>query len=222
MKRRLLGIVLALAFPCLVWAALPFTDTFTGTDATELGTYSASWTVPLVTGNLLINTNAVRPAVAAAYPYDWGTAYNNSETYGNDQYAQAVVTWTGTTAYVGVGVRIDANGAGYACVYEPQNGQAGIFLINYSAGNGLSGSNLALDGVTWSTGDTMRCEAEGTTIRMKRNGSQTASATDATYSAGKAGLAATQSSTTERMDTFEGGNITSTDQTFGFRLRLNQ
>lgn len=223
MKRILVTLSAVVGFPLLVWAALPFTDAFTGTDGTALGTYSANWTVPVVAGNAQIKSNAVAPSVAAAYPYNDGAAYNNSETYNDDQYAQVVITFSGFPGVaIGPAVRLNSNGEGYQCVYLPASGQGAIRKTAYSAGNGITNTNLALDGVTATSGDTYKCKVVGNTITMERNGTQTASVTDTTFTTGQPGLGLSGSETTGAalMDTFEAGNVASAPPTNFYRLRI--
>lgn len=212
MKLKLAILSLILALPLFAWAALPFTDTFTGTNGTALGTYSANWTVPKAAGNFEIQSNAVQVKVNTTtypYPYNVGIAYNNSETYSNDQYAKVTLTFSGTPdESAGPAVRVDANGQGYYVLYNELNGQACLSYSLDQGVNGISGVGLSTcDGTDYNTGDELMVKAIGTTISIWKNGTQTASVVDTTYSAGKAGLAGTGTHTVMRMDSFEGGNI---------------
>lgn len=223
MRRLLSALSAVLVFPLLVWAALPFTDSFTGTNGTALGTYSASWTVPKVAGNIEIQSNAVQSKVAAVYPYNVGTAYNNSNTYNNDQYATVTLTFTGAPdESAGPAIRLDSTGAGYFASYNEVNGQACIGISLDQGVNGLSSVNLGCDGTDYNTGDTLTIKAVGTTISILKNGVQTTSLTDTNYTTGNAGVVGIGTQTTMLIDNFEGGNVSASgpDVTHFYKRRF--
>ena len=172
--------------------ALPATDNFNRAD----GALGSNWTVAL--GGFLIASNAVRANNAG----DESGALWNADTFANDQYSQATYT-LGWGDDIGVAVRVSGSGgsAKYYLLYiEGSNGYFGkVFNGVYSEFAFLSGG--------FANNDVIRIEAEGTTIRAKRNGTTVSSTTDTTITTGAAGLSAYNSGGAARIDNWEGGNL---------------
>ena len=203
MKRALALTLLLLLLAAALWAVLPATDAFTGTNGTALTTYSANWL--LNSGNFAINTNAV-------YPNQSGTesgARWNADTFGNNQYAQgklANITTAGQT--IGVAVRAATSGAAsYYGFYADGSGGGKTFLFKMVAGTwtqlGSLGAALAVNAV-------LRLEVSGTTLTPKVNGSTQSppgAQTDSAHSSGAAGISGYSVSTSMRLDDWEGGNL---------------
>ena len=174
--------------------ALPATDNFTGSNGTQLTTYSGSWT--LNTGDFDIQTNAL----AADSSGNESGAHWNADSFGNDQYA--IITLAAvSSAYVGPAVRCAASGATYY----------GWSISNYDAYGfkQVSGTwtQLYNNGTAGAASNTMRIEAEGTSIRFIKNGSTLYTATDSAIGSGSSGVSGYGDSSTCRMDDWEGGNI---------------
>jgi hypothetical protein len=125
-------------------------------------------------GNFSFYTNNDCRATDAG---DVHAAYYDN-TFGNDQYAQAVILDV---------CRVD-----------------GIIERWDDADNFGGRTTLASGLATASNNDVIRCEAEGTTIRRKINGVTQGSVTDATYASGKAGVAQNGQQT---WDDWEGGDL---------------
>src|SRR3990167_7691782 len=142
--------------------ALPATDVFTGTNGTQLTTYSANWT--RLRGDFHIQTNALA-ADDVVTNTECG-AFWNADAFNAAQYAQGVVTISGTVSTIGVAVR----GSGSV----PWNfyGYYGFSTDTYLFKNiGTTWTQLGGNGVAWVTNDTIRLESNGTTITPKVNGS---------------------------------------------------
>ena len=203
MKRALALTLLLLLLAAALWAVLPATDAFTGTDGTALTTYSANWS--LNSGNFVINTNAVAPNQSAT---ECGARWN-ADTFGNNQYAQsklANITTTGQT--IGVAVRAATGGAAsYYGFYADGSGGGKTFLFKMVAG---SWTQLGSLGAALAVNDIIRLEVSGTTLTPKVNGSTQSppgARTDSAHSSGAAGLSGYSVSTSMRLDDWEGGNL---------------
>jgi len=64
---------------------------------------------------------------------------------------------------------------------------------------------------TWSGGDTVRCEASGTGLTLRRNGASLLTATDATYATGRGGISILDDPASQfaTLDDFEAGDLVS-------------
>ncbi len=181
--------------------ALPGTDAFTDTNGTSLTAHSANWTAN--NGNAQINTNELAPNLAG----DDLLVRWSADTFNNDQYAQAVASLLAflSTAYIGLAVRASTSGANTTYGVEWAYGDQ-WYLYKTVAGtdtNLASGSPSA-----WSQGDTIRLEAEGTTVRVKRNSTQFTTQTDSAIASGAAGVVGNGTATNvSRLDSWEGGNL---------------
>jgi len=176
--------------------ALPATDTFTAADGTALQTYNASWSINC--GAFAINTNAVYPnSVGAECGAGW-----NADTFDNAQYAQGVLA-AEVSVCIGPAVRVASDGTSdtYYGYYN------GTYLFKQVTG---SWAQLGSNGSNWSVGDVIRLEADGTTITPKINGvtdSAIGARTDTAIASGRAGICGWSVNTGDRLDTWEGGNL---------------
>lgn len=170
------------------------TDSFNRADSTELG---ASWDPGYTTfyganTNLVIVSNQLRVSATNADSIE-----THNTAIANDQWAQitfsSLVTADANIRAPGVLVRANAPGnlTGYACRVWIYNGSPHARIEEW---NGLVSHVPLVDEstTTWLTGDKLRCEAEGATLRLYqiRGTTETLvlSTTDATYASGRVGL----------------------------------
>lgn len=178
--------------------ALPATDVFTGTNNTQLTTYSANWT--LNNGDFDIQSNSLACDANVEAGAHW-----NADTFGNAQYAQCDIVGTLTSGpWVGVCVRAHASAASWYGYYG-----SGDDSYVYKVVSG-TWTQLGSAGSAFVTADEIRLEVSGTTITPTRNGSGTGTPgaqTDSALSSGFAGVAGYADITDFRMDNWEGGDL---------------
>lgn len=175
----------------MVSAALPATDSFTGTNNDPL---SASWTTN--GGGYDIQSNQVNSTAAAGQ----GLAHWNADTFGNDQYAQLVMKdFLSGLSYIGPAVRVAASAhTGYDCVSEGATlVLRKVVAASYTTLNTYTG--------TIAVNDLIRLEVSGTSLSCKQNGTERVTATDSAISSGSAGIGSYNQ--LARGDDFEGGNL---------------
>lgn len=177
--------------------ALPATDNFTGVDGTQLTTYSANWT--LNNGDFDIQSNAL-----ACDANDECGAHWNADVFSNDQYSEVDLTGFATSGlWVGVCVRAAASGATYYGYYGSGDDSYLFKMVSGTWTEIASGGAVA-------SGDTLRLEAQGTTLTPTQNGSTTGTPgaqTDSAIASGSSGVAGYADADDLRMDDWEGGNI---------------
>jgi len=158
-------------------------DNFDRADSTDLG---ANWSEDTGDWSILTNTLAFTNYLYRNdyYKVRWVGAPLSS----SDNYVQATVNINATDIYnePGPGVRLavgtgDANSDGYGAL--PWYGGA-FYLLRF---DDSVETILGSWGVPAAQSYTIRIEAEGSTIRMKIDGTERASVTDATYSSGGIG-----------------------------------
>jgi hypothetical protein len=179
--------------------ALPATDNFSGLSSGGNITEDAQWT--LVAGDVGFNRHVATEDIYAAgnSPDGVSMAYWDDDVFGNDQYSQIVITDDTGVGSIGACVRLAAGADGYCC-------RADGYITRYDDASVFSGETVLVSGLTTAgTGDTLRCEANGTTITRKIDGATEGSTTDATYVSGSAGIWGYANSM--RIDDFEGGNL---------------
>lgn len=174
---RKLGLFLVLIASVAI-GALPASTTFPGASGTALQTADARWTISVgafaVDGSGRVGPNGSNDSLA----------YWNADTFSADQYAETVIgAFTGTGTYVGPAVRVSAGGNGYALITAP--GDSTVYLNKYVSG--VETNLLSLSG-PWAAGDTLRLEAQGTTLTVKRNGTTVNTTTDSSLASGQAGI----------------------------------
>ena len=187
--------------------ALPASDTFTGTNGTQLTAYSANWT--LNAGDLDIQTNAVSPDGGNYF----GTvaAHWNADSFDNDQYAQITVVALSAAElwnFIGVSVRAHASAATF---YTFFGGSDGTYLYKQVAG---SENQIGSVAAAVSVNDVLKLTVSGTTLTPNKNGSTTGTPgaqTDSSIASGYAGLGGysgdSGARTNTRGDSWEGGNL---------------
>lgn len=180
--------------------ALPASDNFTRADSADLG---ANWTVVTGAGSWKIATNTAQPNAESSDAAE----YWNADAFNNDQYSEAVLGVAATSAGgtgCGVAVRVAAGAWTYYRAVASVNGTE---LAKFVAG---SYTSIDSDATVWANGDTIRLEVEGTTLRVKRNGTTIAGLTntDASIASGSAGVDHSSISTgTPTLTSWAGGNM---------------
>ena len=159
--------------------ALPASDNFNRTDALSLGSNWTSIYAPNGGGGQIVSN------AAGAYEIpDVGIIWN-ADTFDDDHYAEGTVSGSpGAGGATGLCVR--GSSSGYYAYYSFSGGS---YLIRVDADDTVT--QLGSTGDAWSDGDTVRLEADGTTITPMINGSEDTSIgaqTDSTYSSGSAGI----------------------------------
>lgn len=179
--KRLLSTLIVLAWITTVGAfTLPATDNFPGIASAAL---SASWTTFAGSfeqgGSGDARSSFGGGAVSKAY---W-----NADTFPDDQYAQATVTITNSSAVAAVMVRASNTGGGqyYACIAFGIGD--GIYMVKNVSGGGET--TITNFGTTFTNGDLLKMDAIGSTLRCFKNGAQLGTdQTDSAIASGSAGM----------------------------------
>lgn len=165
------------------------TDAFTGTDATDLPTYNGKWVGQTSESSTLpaIYSNGV--GIAAA-PGNTRACRNAAITWPDDQWSQADMVSNKCTWDSSVRTRSAAAALTYyAAGFDNNNGPANRFVLwKWVAG---TRTTLASDaGNNPAVGDTLYCEAQGTTIKgiLTVGHASTLSVSDAAIASGQPGL----------------------------------
>lgn len=172
--------------------ALPFSDNFNRADGAVGANYTTVAGTPLVTSNTYGGSTANN------------SCYYNGDTPNADCYAQAKFNLpSGGSEVLAIGVRLDtASFNGYYVQYQFGGGTQ---IIRIDAGAPTTLATLASDPTT---GQVVRLEAQGSTLRVYYNGSLIGSTTDGTYStANRTFLVQTNSGQAGSLDDFETGNL---------------
>jgi hypothetical protein len=113
-------------------------------------------------------------------------AFYTGNTFGSNQAAQAVVVSYGATgSAIDILTRFSAAG-GYACIFSTTAAASGVYKLT---GSSVFTALSALVTLTYTAGDVLRCESQGTTTTMFQNGVQVAQVTgDTVYTTGSPGL----------------------------------
>lgn len=166
-------------------------DNFNRANENPLG--NGVWTTVTGYNAMQIVSNAATKTIEAAP----NGSYYTGATFADNQYAQAVRTGIG---FVGVGCRWSGN-SGYYVTVEDGGNYGAIYRVD-------AGVETLL-GATWNhsavSGETLRIECSGTTIRVLSNGSEVASRTDNTYTSGSPVIHQWNNAAT--LDNFVGGNL---------------
>lgn len=177
------------------------TETFTapdGTDITSVG--SGIWAYGDGTsGRLFVTSNALRPVVNV------NTAWfaRRAGTFSNDQYAEAKLSTAVTSSHMGVCVRANTSGTGYLLY---------VSSAEYYLWRRVSYGAVLLRSAyrTFNTNDVIRLEVEGTTLRLKQNGSTFYTSTDSAIASGNPGVSGNgwpATTTFTAIDDWEGGDL---------------
>lgn len=172
--------------------ALPFSDNFNRADGAVGANYTTVAGTPLVTSNTYGGSTANN------------SCYYNGDTPNADCYAQAKFNLpSGGSELLAVGVRF--NPASFNGYYVQYQFGGGTKIIRIDAGAPTTLATLASDPTT---GQVVRLEAQGNTLRVYYNGSLIGSATDGTYSgANRTLLVHSNSGQAGSLDDFETGNL---------------
>ena len=192
--------------------ALPAIDTFTTGSTQGLSTYNSDWTESI--GSMVVEEtqDAVFGSTGSGVAY----AYWNADSFDDDQYSEAVVDiGSGVVAVENaVACRVHAS-AETAYIYNRIATSASTALWKVDAGGYTQLGNA---GSSWSGSDTVRIEAESTTITPKINGSTDAAIgaqTDGVIGSGSAGLFAygtySVAANDQNFESWEGGNLAAAD-----------
>lgn len=142
------------------------------------GTLGANWTTVTGFNAFQIASNVVTQVTE---PGDTGARYN-AVTFPNDQWSQVTVD-VSINSNGGPAVRMATDGSANYYVFVVAGGEYRIYSIS-----GGSGSLISNAAGSFSNGDVAYLEIQGTTLIAKKNGVQVLTITDATHSAGAAGI----------------------------------
>ena len=184
--------------------ALPASDAFTNTNGTALPTHDANWDT--IEGTCEIQGNAAVGNAAA----DFSVSIWTGDTFDDDQYSEITIALSGSgTMGAGVCVRGVDGGSG-AEGYSLMQDSSGLTFLE-QLNNGGSSDALVEETLTaLGAGEILRLEIEGSTLRGYFDGTEEQNETDATYTAGDAGVAFYDDQGAEfRADSWEGGNLSS-------------
>ncbi len=187
-------------------------DAFTYSNGALATVSSGDWT-SINSGSATLNCSGNK-AVSAHVNYAigrWEGGSTGAGTWTADQYAKAAITRSANSGNrAGVIVRCSADtnaNRDYYAAYVMENaGSADTFIIKTVNGTNTTLSNVSGDG--WADGDTIEIEAEGTTIRVFRNGVELRNVTDSSISGAstdRAGILIY--GTAMAVDDWEGGTI---------------
>ncbi len=170
------------------------------------GGLGANWTnlrtnVFRIVSNQVESTDILEDAVAI-----WNTI-----TWPADQYAQAAIkNLSGGVSGEGMGVSLRMSGpvdsiTGYRVIVA-DSGAGNVAIERFASG---AFSPITTRTTTWVSGDILKAQIEGTTIKVFQNGAQLgADITDANVATGSAGLSYSSALLTSDLDDFEGGDFT--------------
>lgn len=174
-------------------------DDFTRANSADLG---ANWT-PIDNVGFSISSNT---AIPTSYAQDQAEYYSGA--WPANQYSQASLTGiSGTSVGTGIGVtcRSSTVAANYyrAIVSNAATNNVEVARVDAGAANVLAQRTAA-----WTSGDILRLEVSGSTLRVLRNGVQLgADITDSTYASGSAGIAYENTLTAGALDNWSGGSL---------------
>ncbi len=188
--------------------ALPATATFTGTNGNEvrsLADWDGALTDALSGGACEIQSNQAQASASGTIGADWYT----SETFDNNQYATATIKAVTSGVYIGVAVRCSGtDNAGTLTGYLFYSDSAdGCYIDEIS--NGAYVATIAGPGTVFSVNDVVRLEINGSSLTAKVNGTARLTATDASITTGRPGIAA-YGTGASALDDWEGGNLSET------------
>ena len=169
------------------------------------GGLGSNWTTTTGDSAPTIVSNAVRVSATAT----GNSAFYNAVTWPNDQWSEVVISACSGTGEVGAIVRAApaANTYYYAAVQGTLGAGAAVNIHKFVAG---TFSPMVNTTATVVANDVLRLEAEGTTIRLKINGSTVLSTTDGSISSGSAGVSPYVDSgadTQSILDSWQGGDF---------------
>jgi len=183
------------------------TDNFNRTNAVNLG---ANWTI---TGYSTDTPGIISNQVQCRSAGGRNGAWYSATAFTDNHYSQYVISTAIPTLLNGAGVRMAKTGgnrnlyAGGSATAEGFGGASTTPRLWKYVNNTVT--SLGTGAATLAVGDTIRTEADGTTIRLLVNGSQQVSVTDSSLTTGAPGLWLDHSNTgVALIDNWEGGDIT--------------
>jgi hypothetical protein len=196
------------------------TDAFTYSNGVLESVAGGNWTnLRPSTNDVSVSSNAVvNSGFSTISNYRW----DGTGSFTADQYAKITLTtinWTSTpNVKLGVSVRFasdtDANRDGYYAYIQDESGTVHTKIDKVVNGTATNLSDATGDG--FANGDTIELEAEGTTLRVFKNGVELRSVSDSDIggsSSHKPGLSMSDTAALSVMDSWEGGNITGSSGT---------
>ena len=144
-------------------------------------------------------------AVPSSTSASTGMVYDTG-TFSDNQYAQAKVSVSGTTAGTGVGVLVRSNSASIDFYGARVNKAVADNLVIMKRTSGAQ-TELASFTVTWVDGDVLRLDVNDTTLTVKQNGATIGSTTDSDIASGRPGLTSDDPITSGAADDWEGGDL---------------
>lgn len=183
------------------------------------GALGANWTQLTSIDGLVVSSNTAANDGGSVAAQGHVIFTGASWTGGNDQYAE--VSLTAGHVNMDYGPSIRGTGASYAALATYQASVndndnvalPGSMLVAIYKRTGGTTTSLASGTFTISVADVIRIEAQGTTIRIKQNGTQILSASDATVTTGSPGLRTFRTAVRAigdiKMDNFIAGDFSS-------------
>lgn len=157
-------------------------ETQLATDGFDTG---SNWTTVGLEGISLVSSQA-RDIAANS---DLSISRYNVTTPGNDQYAQITIANIAGTVELGIGATVRTSTSAfslYACEANKNASGYTSEIFKYVTG---SYTQLATENATtWVNNDTIRCDASGTNVTMRRNGSVLISTSDTSHTSGQGGV----------------------------------
>lgn len=190
------------------------TDDFNRADNADLG---ANWTPQRAGVNGGLAMRIVSQQVMPDSGADVSCEYWSAASFNANQYSQVVLaneleTGTGDPAYgIGPAVRIQTTGTGpvYGSYYVSARSGA-LLLIYQPDGEGWQMSTLDTYAGTVTLGDTIRLEANETTLTVKQNGTTRITQTDSNLASGAVGIRGQLANNNPAIDNWEGGDLVAT------------
>lgn len=179
------------------------------------GALGANWTIRATSSDsgATIVSNQCKDATASGNAVLW---YSGAGwTGGNDQYAEATIIALQSGNDFGVCARLSGASIGAANGYlavinstDAAVSLGGTIQCSFYKVSAGSFTQIGTDfGVTISANDVIRLEVQGTTLRLKVNGVQRGTDTDASIASGNPGLYFAGSSTASIWDAFAAGDF---------------
>lgn len=195
-RRWLWLVVLLLVGGTLLDAALPASDTFTGT-----GALGGNWTRPQ--GSFERISDVATPSGAAE-----STAYWSADAFADDHYAQLTVVVVQSTATGAGGPSVRMSGTGVTTQHYMFSGASNGNQL-YKVTSGTTYALLQTLGGTTANGDILKATVSGTTIKCYQNGAQIGSdQSDSALASGSAGMFTYGGASKEQFDDFSANNNT--------------
>lgn len=173
------------------------------------GALTTNWTQmnAVNAGNVQIATGNIQIA-GAVYGGDASARWSGDGNFTADQYSSMQVSGSSGTANYGIGVMVRGSGADETCTYY------GVVLADQlyldRVVNGVSTTLASGNPTSWADSDRLEIEAQGTTIRVLKNGTALGGAwtvTDANISTGAPGVIGRGDPGVSWGDNWIGGNL---------------